>query len=196
MTATGQKRPTLRRGERGCKLCNLNSSRIGLIAASFAAALLTNVGHAGNLSGEVVGVTDGDTVTVLDREKRQIKVRLVGIDAPEKRQPFGQKSKASLSELTYRRMVIVITDKTDRYGRTVGKVVADGQDVNLEQVRRGMAWHYKAYSREQSAIDRVTYAAAEDTARSVKRGLWSMPGAQPPWEFRRHGSAEHVAPGK
>ena len=63
----------------------------------------TTVGHAGNLSGEVVGVTDGDTVTVLDHEKRQIKVRLAGIDAPEKRQPFGQKSKASLSELTYRK---------------------------------------------------------------------------------------------
>ena len=95
-----------------------------------------------------------------------------------------------LSELAYRKTVIVITGKTDRYGRVVGKVLADGQDVNLEQVRRGMAWHYKAYEREQSAIDRVSYAAEEDAARNLKRGLWSMPGAQPPWEFRRHGAAD------
>ncbi len=151
---------------------------VGLIAAGFAIVV-----HAGTLSGEVVGVTDGDTITLVDREKRQVKVRLAGIDAPEKRQPFGQKSKASLSELAYRKTVIVITGKTDRYGRVVGKLLADGHDVNLEQVRRGMAWHYKAYEREQPAADRVAYAAAEDSARSLERGLWSMPGAQPPWEF-------------
>ena len=156
----------------------------------FTAAMLTAVVHAGTLSGEVVGVTDGDTVTLLDLEKRQIKVRLAGIDAPEKRQSFGQKSKASLSELAFRKMVIVTTGKTDRYGRVVGKLLADGQDVNLEQVRRGMAWHYKAYEREQSAVDRATYAAEEDAARNLKRGLWSTPGAQPPWEFRRHGAAD------
>jgi endonuclease YncB( thermonuclease family) len=156
----------------------------------FTAAMLMTVVHAGTLSGEVVGVTDGDTITLLDRENRQIKVRLAGIDAPEKRQPFGQKSKASLSELTYRKTVTVTTGKNDRYRRVVGKLLADGQDVNLEQVRRGMAWHYKAYEREQSAVDRVTYAAEEDVARNLKRGLWSMPGAQPPWEFRRHGAVD------
>ena len=160
---------------------------VGLIAAGF-----TIVAHAGTLSGEVVGVADGDTITLVDREKRQVKVRLAGIDAPEKRQPFGQKSKASLSELAYRKTVTVITGKTDRYGRVVGKLLADGHDVNLEQVRRGMAWHYKGYEREQSVVDRVAYAAAEDSARSLERGLWSMPGAQPPWDFRRHGAAEPV----
>ena len=139
---------------------------VGLIAAGF-----TIVVHAGTLSGEVVGVTDGDTITLVDREKRQVKVRLAGIDAPEKRQPFGQKSKASLSELAYRKTVTVITGKTDRYGRVVGKLLADGQDVNLEQVRRGMAWHYKAYEREQSAVDRVAYAAAEDVGQEPEKRL-------------------------
>ena len=100
---------------------------------------------AATIEGRVVGVADGDTITVLDTGKVQHKIRLAGIDAPEKAQPYGQTSKRSLSDLVYGKTVTVDTDKTDRYGREVGKVLVDGVDTNLEQVRRGLAWHYKAY---------------------------------------------------
>ncbi len=101
-----------------------------------------------------MGVADGDTITVLDTDKVQHKIRLAGIDAPEKKQPFGNRSKESLSDLVFSKTVTVDTGKTDRYGREVGKVLIDGIDANLVQVQRGFAWHYKAYEREQPAVDR------------------------------------------
>jgi endonuclease YncB( thermonuclease family) len=138
-----------------------------------------------SLSGVVVGVADGDTLTVLDLRLQQHRVRLAGIDAPEKRQPFGQRSRQSLSLLVAGRPVRVEGGKTDRYGRLVGKVLAGGLDVNREQVRRGFAWHYLAYAREQSPADRQLYADAENSARQERRGLWALPDATPPWEYRR-----------
>jgi endonuclease YncB( thermonuclease family) len=136
-------------------------------------------------TGLVVGVSDSDTITVLDEHHYQHKIRLAGIDAPEKRQDFGNRAKQSLSDLAYRRQANVETGKTDRYGRQVGKVIVNGMDVNLEQVRRGMAWHYKAYKREQSVADRQAYAGAEDTARVARKGLWALPSPVAPWEFRK-----------
>ena len=143
------------------------------------------VAHAGALEGRVVGVTDGDTLTVLDVDRRQHEIRLEGIDAPEKHQAFGSRAKESLSEMSFGKHVEVQTRKKDRYGRTVGKVLVDGVDVNLEQVRRGLAWHYKEYQREQSMSDRTMYGAAETEARGQRRGLWTDPEPIPPWEFRR-----------
>ncbi|MEO8655338.1 MAG: thermonuclease family protein [Ramlibacter sp.] len=139
----------------------------------------------------MVGVADGDTITVLDGQRQQHKIRLAGIDAPEKRQDFGNRAKQSLSALAYRQQVIVETGKTDRYGRLISKVIVNGHDVNLEQVRRGMAWHYKAYEREQVPADRGAYTAAEDAARASRAGLWAMPSPIPPWEFRRAVKARH-----
>jgi endonuclease YncB( thermonuclease family) len=137
------------------------------------------------INGRVVGVADGDTVTVLDAQRVQHKIRLSGIDAPEKSQPFGNRSKQSLSDLAFDKTVVVETDKRDRYGREVGKVLVSGQDVNLIQVERGMAWHYKAYASEQSANDQRLYEAAETAAKSAKRGLWRDPEPIAPWEFRK-----------
>lgn len=137
-----------------------------------------------DITGNVVGVADGDTITVLDADKVQHKVRLTGIDAPEKKQPFGNRSKQSLSDMVYNKTVTVVTDKRDRYGRELGKVLAGGKDVNLEQVRAGMAWHYKAYERTQPANDRQAYADAENEARVAKRGLWVVADPTPPWEWR------------
>ncbi len=115
----------------------------------------------------------------------QHKIRLAGIDAPEKKQPFGNRSKESLSELAYDKTVTVETDKRDKYGRQVGKVLVNGQDVNLVQVERGMAWFYRQYQREQSPNDRRLYEAAEDSAKADKRGLWrDAADPMPPWEFR------------
>lgn len=148
------------------------------------------------LEGKVVGVADGDTITVLGAGNRQTRVRLQGIDAPESGQAFGQVSKRNLSDLVFDRQVVVEYEKSDRYGRTLGKVVAFGRDVNLEQVKAGLAWHYKYYLDEQSPEDRRLYADAETEARSARRGLWADPGPIPPWDFRRgkRGNAEEGGP--
>lgn len=138
-----------------------------------------------DVSGRVVGITDGDTLTVLDSSRTQYKVRLAGIDAPEKKQPFGQKSKQSLSDCAYDKTATIQGDKLDRYGRLVGKVLVSGVDCNLRQISQGLAWHYKKYMNEQAPDDRLTYAQAEENARSKKTGLWSDVNPMPPWEWRR-----------
>lgn len=142
---------------------------------------------AATIEGRVVAVADGDTITVLDADKVQHKIRLAGIDAPEKNQAFGQRSKESLSELVFSKTVTVQTDKRDKYRREVGKVLVDGVDANLVQVQRGLAWHYKAYEREQSASDRKAYADAENEASAARHGLWADVEPVLPWEFRRTG---------
>lgn len=140
---------------------------------------------ADTLQGRVVGIADGDTVTVLDASNTQVKIRLMGIDAPEKKQAFGRKSKESLSALVFNKQVTVEFSKKDKYGRTVGKIVVDGVDANLEQVKAGMAWHYKKYQNEQSEDDRSNYAIAEEQARVEKRGLWVDTDPTPPWVWRK-----------
>ena len=147
--------------------------------------LLTFNLQAATLQGKVVSVADGDTLTVLDDNKTQHKIRLQGIDAPEKAQAFGQKSKQSLNQLVHSKMVTVEFEKKDKYGRTVGKVLLNGTDVCLEQIKLGMAWHYKQYQSEQSKEDRDTYAQAEQTAKAQAAGLWKDKSPTPPWAFRR-----------
>lgn len=148
-------------------------------------ALPSYLAYPYTLTGRVVGVTDGDTITVLAPGSTQEKIRLAGIDAPEQAQPFGHASKQHLSDQAFGRQVVIDWAKRDRYGRIVGKVWVDGRDANLEQVKAGMAWHYKKYEGEQSPDDRTTYAAAEDAASSARRGLWSDPAPVAPWEWRR-----------
>lgn len=146
---------------------------------------LTTLCQAELISGQVVHVADGDTITVLDASKVQRKVRLAGIDAPEKAQAFGQKSRESLEELVAGRTVIVETHKKDRYGRHVGKVLVNGQDMNIEQIRRGLAWFYRQYEGELTPDDRQSYDRAENEARDFRKGLWADKNPVPPWEFRR-----------
>ena len=143
------------------------------------------VAHADVLLGHVVGVSDGDTITLLDETKQRHVVRLMGIDAPEKAQAFGQKAKESLSELVFDKDVSVTWFKRDRYGRTVGQVRLDDTDVCLEQIKRGMAWHYKQYEREQSVNDRSRYADAENEARIARMGLWLENDPIEPSKFRK-----------
>jgi len=144
--------------------------------------------------GTVVGVADGDTLTLLDANKTQRRIRLDGIDAPERTQAYGQRARQSLAELTHGRVARADCPKVDRYGREVCRVVVDGVDVGLEQVRRGFAWHYVKYAHEQRAVDRVSYARAESDARSRHSGLWSFSDPVPPWEYRRLPKGE-PAPG-
>lgn len=134
--------------------------------------------HAETLVGRVVGVADGDTLTALV-DLREVRVRLAEIDAPEKRQPFGTVAKASLAAMTFGRAVTLDVQDTDRYGRKVARVYVGTQDVNLEQVSRGMAWAYRKYVRDERIME------AEEEAREAGRGLWMARGVVPPWEWRK-----------
>jgi len=125
----------------------------------------------------VVAITDGDTLTVRCAQET-IKTRLSEIDAPEKSQPWGQRSKEALSSMCFGKSAELRPLNTDRYGRTVARVVCDGVDVNLAQVRAGMAWAYRKYLRDPIIL------AAEDTARVERRGLWADSTPLPPWEWR------------
>lgn len=140
---------------------------------------------AGTITGRVVRVADGDTIMVLDANDTQHRIRLEGIDAPESHQAFGAQSKQNLSEMVFGRDVSVGYEKTDQYGRIVGKIILDAKDINLEQVKAGMAWHYKEYQREQTPEDRDAYAKAEDDARTARRGLWQDPNPVEPSAFRK-----------
>jgi endonuclease YncB( thermonuclease family) len=160
--------------------------------------ILGGVVRAESLLGRVVGVTDGDTVTVLDAAKAQHKVRLAGIDAPEKGQPFGERAKENLSRLVFGRDVRVDWRKTDRYGRVVGTVwiaspdsrcrgkpdCARTLDAGMAQLTVGLAWHYKKYASEQDPQQRGQYAFAEEEARVKRAGLWRDPNPVPPWDWR------------
>ena len=137
------------------------------------------------LAGTVVAISDGDTLTLVDAHKRQHRIRLDGIDAPERTQPYGQRARQSLTELAHGRTASVECPKIDRYGRAVCRVSVDGVDVGLEQIRRGFAWHYVQYAHEQRAGDRDRYAQAEKEARANSVGLWSFADPVPPWDYRR-----------
>ncbi len=145
--------------------------------------LIMTAAHAAEINGRVVGVSDGDTLTLLTAEKQQIKVRLSSIDTPEKAQPYGQKSRQALADLTFQKQAVLDVQDRDRYGRTVARVHVDGVDVNRKLVESGAAWVYRQYNRDQSLLQ------AEAEAKAAKRGLWALPEAErmPPWEWRRGG---------
>ena len=149
-------------------------------ALAFAAIVFFSAcpAYADTFTGRVVGIMDGDTIRVLTDDREQVKVRLVEIDAPEKKQAFGNRSKQTLSDYCFNR-VATLTDKgRDRYGRTLARVNCNGVDVNAEMVRVGMAWVYDKY-----VTDRSLYALQDD-ARVARRGLWVDPDPMPPWEWR------------
>jgi endonuclease YncB( thermonuclease family) len=150
------------------------------------ALLITHcVVQADTLTGRVVRVTDGDTIVILDSANAQHKIRLQGIDAPERKQAFGTKSKDHLSDSVAGKFVVVEYEKRDYYKRILGKVLLSHQDMNLEQIKAGLAWHYKKYQKEQTPSDRALYSEAEIKAKEAKRGLWHDPEPVPPWEYRK-----------
>jgi endonuclease YncB( thermonuclease family) len=153
-------------------------------------ALFLQSTYADVISGRVVGVADGDTITVLDNTNTQHKIRLGGIDAPEKKQAFGNVSKQSLSDLVYNQQVDVEWHKEDRYGRKVGKVFVNREDANLEQIKRGMAWYYKKYKGELEQSDRISYVQAEQDAQTNRLGLWLDESPIAPWDFRKQKKSE------
>ena len=128
---------------------------------------------------KVVGVADGDTITVL-RDKTPVKIRLHGVDAPEKTQAFGQKSKQFTSTLVFGKVVTVKVVTTDKYGRTVAEVMIGDTSLNDELVKAGLAWWYRKYAPRAKMI-----AFLEEEARQAKRGLWADPSPIAPWDFRQ-----------
>jgi endonuclease YncB( thermonuclease family) len=140
---------------------------------------------ADTLTGKVVKVADGDSITVLDQTNTQHRIRLQGIDAPERKQAYGNASRKHLASLVAGKTVIVNWDKRDRYSRIVGFVIVDGHDVNLAQLKAGMAWFYRYYQKELSPENQKLYVQAEDVARANKKGLWQDENPMPPWEWRR-----------
>ncbi|MDB6077480.1 MAG: hypothetical protein JWO82_1227 [Akkermansiaceae bacterium] len=134
------------------------------------------------LTGKIVGVTDGDTVTLLSGGKKQTKIRLEGIDAPESGQEYGAKSKAALSALIAGKNVSVTISGQDRYGRSLGWIEADGASVNRRMVADGWAWQYLEYNHD------ADIAGLQVKAKAAHLGLWAAPNPpMPPWEFRKLG---------
>ena len=148
------------------------------------ASFIASVANAEILNGTVVGISDGDTITVIDKSSNEHKVRLMGIDAPEKSQAFGNEAKQTLSNYIYKKEVSIEYKKYDKYKRIVGKVTFDGQDICLQMIREGMAWHYTEYEKEQTKTDRDLYREAEASARSGMIGLWHKKHAVKPSDFR------------
>lgn len=128
---------------------------------------------------KVIAITDGDTVRVIDSGKGEIRVRLDGIDAPERKQPFSDKSKQALSEKVFGKTVELEDKGKDRYGRTIGILMVDGRNINREMVAEGWAWWYRKYAPGNTELEQ-----AETAAREKRLGLWADPMPVPPWDFR------------
>jgi endonuclease YncB( thermonuclease family) len=158
-------------------------------AATVALAAFAAAAAAAELAGRVVAIADGDTLELLTAERTRVRVRLFAIDAPERGQPYGTAARRALSDLAHGRQALVVWAKADDFGRVVGTVFVEGADVNLRMIERGLAWHYKAYAREQSAPERQRYAAAEAAARTRRVGLWREVKPVPPWQYRRANGA-------
>ena len=146
----------------------------------------------GEITGKVVSIADGDTITILTAEKKQVKIRFNGIDAPERGQPFGTRAKEHLSDMVGGKSVRIVTYGEDRYDRTIGDVFVAGQksedsekNVNTAMVADGFAWHYVFYAPGNKEL-----AEAEKIARKDKRGLWVDASAIAPWEWRKLSKVE------
>ncbi|PRP68487.1 hypothetical protein BUE93_22050 [Chromobacterium amazonense] len=141
--------------------------------------------HAQAFEADVIRVMDGDTVMVKQINGQSKKCRLYGIDAPETSQPFGPESKNKLSSIVMNRTIQVVETSQDRYGRSICKISIDKQDVNLEMVKKGLAWVYRAYTSDP------IYIKAEDDARANKIGLWKDNKPVPPWDYRKQKRSEY-----
>lgn len=158
-------------------LTSKNYVKIVLLGVAILVSVMASAD--GSIAGRVVGVADGDTLTVLDETNQQHKIRLAGIDAPEKAQAFGQAGKQRLSELCYNKHATVVVVNTDRYGRTVGDVTCDDVHANEEMVRSGNAWVYRHYDKGFEY-----FYSIEEAAKEEKLGLWVDESPTPPWEWR------------
>lgn len=145
--------------------------------------------QAETLPGTVTGVADGDTLYLTDKNNRTHKIRLLGIDAPEHGQAYGEASKRALKKIAHRQPVRVIWQNRDAYGRLLGKVVLpSNRDANLLQIEAGMAWWNRKYAHDQADEDAIRYREAEHAARKKRLGIWSQKAPVPPWRWRHTNS--------
>ena len=128
--------------------------------------------------GDVVRILDGDTVEVLDAAKQTHRVRLANIDAPERRQAFGEVARQALATMAYRQKIEVIDKGGDQYGRRIGVLMLNGRDLNAAMIGQGLAWVYARYNSDPSL------PALEQKARAARIGLWADQNPIPPWQFR------------
>lgn len=147
--------------------------------------LVLSVGEPIEIRGKVVGITDGDTISVLDdTTTKPVKIRLDGIDAPEKAQPFGTKSREALGNAVFGKQVVVKIKGHDRYRRLIGVVMVGDENINLKQVRDGWAWHYVKYAKDNQDLRK-----AQEEAKTNRKGLWAEEVTPvPPWEWRTKGT--------
>jgi endonuclease YncB( thermonuclease family) len=153
---------------------------VSLVLVAVTVLCLPLVGSAEQFTGKVVGIADGDTISVL-RAGKAVKVRLPGVDTPEKAQAFGTQARQFTSELAFQQTVTVLVQTTDQYGRLVGDILLpDGRNLNQELVKAGMAWWYRPYAPNDTVL-----AQLEAEARAAKRGLWADAHPVPPWQWRK-----------
>ena len=146
--------------------------------------MLSPISNADVLTGYVVGITDGDTLT-LQVKRQQFKIRIAGIDAPERLQAWGDRSKTNISRLTLNQTAVADCPKVDRWGLKICKVNVNAVDIGLEQVTDGMAWWYGKYAKELTPEDQSLYEHAELMAKLRRLGLWGDTNPVPPWDFRK-----------
>ncbi len=168
---------------------SIRSRLIGFALIAGAVLLIASAGqqpshaaqHSAVLAGRVVGITDGDTLTLLDANNRQHTIRLAEIDTPERGQPYANKARQALSALVFQKQVSVRVVDVDKYDREVGRIYVGDTDVSAELIRQGAAWAYRDYLRDESLL------AIEAEAKAAKRGIWGLSESQqvPPWEWRR-----------
>ena len=186
--------------------CILPDERTTTFGSSSAQTPCYNCGAI--LEGRVTQVLDGDTIGIRDRNNTTFRVRLQGMDAPEKTQAYGPEARQLLTKLTLNHDVEIIWNAKDSYGRIIGKVTIvrscpscpryklanqDGtcsagdceKDVCLQMISEGLAWHFKKYEQSQSLEDRELYNATEKSVRQQQKGLWADPNRQPPWDYRQ-----------
>ena len=183
---------------------NMDYRVIVIVGFHFLFTIVSSL-SAETIKGTVVKVVDGDTVTMVDDKGFKHRIQLAGIDAPEQGdQPYGKESTRGLRWLIHDKGITVEYSKHDRYGRIVGKVLVGSKgnifclsiecvrtlDVGLEQIKAGMAWHYKRYQNEQSKEDRKSYSSAERVAKKKQVGLWSDKNPIQPWKWRRDNRLE------
>lgn len=157
-----------------------SSAAIKWVLPAFLVLLLSSSGWTKDFTSEVVGVLDGDTIEVLHNQLPE-RIRLNGIDCPEKGQAYGQKAKQAASALAFGKEATIQTHGHDKYRRTIGDVILpDGMNLNQELVKQGWCWWYRKYAPRDTVLE-----ALESEAREAKRGIWADPHPVPPWEWRK-----------
>ncbi|MEP7374459.1 MAG: thermonuclease family protein [Chitinophagaceae bacterium] len=130
-------------------------------------------------TSKVIKIVDGDTFDVLTKEKTTLRIRMNGIDCPERKQDFYQSAKNALAGYIFNKEVTLFITGRDRNKRTIATVYCNGENINLSMIKNGYAWHYKKYSSD------TIYAKAEKVARLARKGLWRMDHPVAPWDFRK-----------